>query len=88
VTVPPLLSAAVRPLRLVDGHGWRELWNWVEALDPATVLGTFEIGRHERRAIPPRALEMSLRFFTLYLPVTLLLPVEMVWRFRKIAIRA
>jgi ABC-type transport system involved in multi-copper enzyme maturation permease subunit len=88
VTVPPLLSSAVRPLRLVGGSGWMELWSWVEALDPVTVLDTFEIGQHHLRAIPPRAAEMSLRFFTLYLPVTLLLPVEMVWRFRRIAIRA
>jgi ABC-type transport system involved in multi-copper enzyme maturation permease subunit len=88
VTVPPLLSAALGPLRLVRGYAWLELWSWVGALDPVTVLDAFEIGRSSPQSIPPRALEMSLRFFTLYLPVTLLLPVEMVWRFRRIAIRA
>jgi ABC-type transport system involved in multi-copper enzyme maturation permease subunit len=88
LTVPPLLSGALGPLRLVRGYAWSELWSWVDALDPLTVLAAFEIGHYHSRAIPPRALEMSLRFFTLYLPVTLLLPVEMVWRFRRIAIRA
>ncbi|MBI3854071.1 MAG: ABC transporter permease subunit [Planctomycetes bacterium] len=88
VTAPPLLGAAIRPLHLMQGHAWNELWNWFEALDPVTVLSSFEIERHHPLEIPPRAVEMALRFFTLYLPVTLLLPAEMVWRFRRIATQA
>ena len=88
VTAPPLLTAAVRPLRLIPGMGWHELWNWFEALDPIAVLDSFELGQHQPRDIPPRAFEMVIRFFRLYLPATLLLPVEMVLRFRRIATRA
>ena len=84
VTAPPLLTAAVRPLRLIPGMGWHELWNWFEALDPIAVLDSFELGQHQPRDIPPRAFEMVIRFFTLYLPVTLLLPVG---RWVKLAIR-
>lgn len=85
LTVPPLLCAAVRPLYL--GGGWHELWSWIEALDPASVLAAFEVPRRPRD-IPPRAVELAIKFFVLYLPVTILLPAEMVWRFRRIAIRA
>lgn len=88
VTAPPLLSAAVRPLRLVHGFAWNEAWNWFEALDPVTVLESFELGDRYPRAMPPLAFERALRFVTLYLPVTLLLPVEMVLRFRRIALGA
>jgi hypothetical protein len=88
LTVPPLLAAAARPLRLVPGAGWHELWCWIEALDPLTVLDAFEIGRVRHHDIPPLAIERTIRFVVLYLPVTLLLPIEMVLRFRRIAIRA
>jgi len=88
LTVPPLLAAAARPLRWMPGAGWNELWCWIEALDPLTVLDAFEIGRVRHRDIPPLAIERMIRFVVLYLPVTLLLPVEMVLRFRRIAIRA
>jgi hypothetical protein len=88
LTVPPLLAAAARPLRWMPGAGWNELWCWIEALDPLTVLDAFEIGRVRHRDIPPLAVERMIRFFVLYLPVTLMLPVEMVLRFRRIAIRA
>jgi ABC-type transport system involved in multi-copper enzyme maturation permease subunit len=88
LTVPPLLAAAARPLRLLPGAGWHELWCWIEALDPLSVLDAFEIGRVRHRDIPPRAIERTLRFAALYLPATLTLPVEMVLRFRRIAIRA
>lgn len=88
VTVPPLLSAAVRPLRLVHGFYWNEMWNWFEALDPVTVLESFNLGDRYPGSIPPLAFERALRFATLYLPVTLLLPLEMVVRFRRIVSRA
>ena len=87
LTVPPLLGASARPLRWVPGWGWNELWSWIEALDPLSVIDAFEIDRVRHRDIPPLALERMIRFFVLYLPVTLLLPVEMVLRFRRIAIR-
>jgi hypothetical protein len=38
--------------------------------------------------IPTHAVDLFFRFLILYLPMTLLLPVEMVWRFRRIAIRS
>jgi ABC-type transport system involved in multi-copper enzyme maturation permease subunit len=88
LTVPPLLAASARPLRWVPGAGWNELWSWIEALDPLLVIDAFEIGQVRHRDIPPLAAERMIRFFVLYLPVTLLLPVEMVLRFRRIAIRA
>ena len=66
----------------------RELWNWVEALDPVSLFAALDIDRHYPRSVPPLAVERALRFFTLYLPATLLLPVEMVLRFRRIAVRA
>jgi ABC-type transport system involved in multi-copper enzyme maturation permease subunit len=87
VTVPALLTAAVRPLYPATSPLWNELWTWFEALDPVTVLSAFEVGRRPRD-IPVEAIELVVRFFILYLPVTLLLPTEMVWRFRRIAIRA
>jgi ABC-type transport system involved in multi-copper enzyme maturation permease subunit len=87
VTVPALLSAAVRPLYPSTSLLWNELWTWFEALDPVTVLASFDVVQHPRD-IPSRAIDLVVRFFILYLPVTLLLPVEMVWRFRRIAIRA
>jgi ABC-type transport system involved in multi-copper enzyme maturation permease subunit len=82
MTVPPLVAAAIRPHSEALG-----LWNWIEALDPITVLDAFEVDAG-RRTIPALAVERSLRFLMLYLPVTLVLPIEMVWRFRQIAIRA
>ena len=88
LAVPPLLCAAARPLRLLPGSIWSETWSWVAALDPLTVLAAFEVEFRHPREIPPRAMEKMLQFFTLYLPATLLLPVEMIWRFRRIAIRA
>jgi hypothetical protein len=89
LTIPPLLCAAGRPLRLAHhGSVWRELWLWFEALDPVTVLGAFDVGRRIAGDIPIRAADLVARFFAIYLPVSLLLPVEMVWRFRRIAIRA
>ncbi len=88
LTVPPLLAAAARPLRWMPGTGWNELWCWIEALDPLTVLDAFEIGRVRHHDIPPLAVERMIRFSVLYVPVTLLLPVEMVLRFRRIAVRA
>ena len=88
LTIPPLLTAVFRPLGLVHSAAWAELWSWFEALDPVAVLGAFEIQRGYPRDIPPRALELTIRFVTIYLPILLLLPVEMVCRFRRIAIRA
>lgn len=88
VTVPSLVTTAARPLRGLSGPGWSEFWSWVEALDPATVLGWFDVDRHVYRMTPPEAYAMAVRYFTLYLPVTLLLPVEMVLRFRRITVQA
>jgi hypothetical protein len=87
LTVPPLLSAAIRPLRWAPGAGWNELWSWFEALDPLAVIDAFDVAA-AHHDIPPRAIERTIRFFTLYLPITMMLPVEMVLRFRRIAIRA
>lgn len=87
VTVPALLGDAVRPLYPASSPLWNEFWTWIEALDPVTVLASFDVNR-KPRDIPLRAIELSVRYFILYIPVTLLLPVEMVWRFRRIAIRA
>ena len=83
-----LLASAARPLRWMPGAGWHELWCWIEALDPLTVLDAFDIGRARHRDIPPLAVERTIRFVVLYIPVVLMLPVEMVLRFRRIAIRA
>jgi len=88
LTVPPLLSAAARPLGPSQGGAWNALWSWVEALDPITVLDSFDVGRFHHRNFPPVAIGRALRFLAIYLPVTLMLPVEMVLRFRRIAIRA
>lgn len=87
LTVPPLLCSAVRPLYPAQGPFWSELWTWIEALDPVAVLGSFGIDQHRQRGwVDP--VPLVSRFFILYLPVTLFLPFEMVWRFRRIAIRA
>jgi ABC-type transport system involved in multi-copper enzyme maturation permease subunit len=86
LTVPPLLSGAAGSLR--TDSGWNELWCWVEALCPLNVLEAFEIGERSHWEMPPLAVERTLRFFALYVPMTLLLPVEMVLRFRRVAIRA
>jgi len=88
LTVPPLLGAAVRPLYPAQSPVWNELWNWFEALDPVTVLSAFDVDTRSSRSLPLEAAGIVSRFFILYLPVTLFLPVEMVWRFRRIAIRA
>ena len=88
VTVPPLLNAAIRPLYANRSVLWDQLWTWFEALDPVTVLAAFEVDRAGPHPAPPHAVELFVRFLTLYLPVTLMLPVEMVWRFRRIAIRS
>lgn len=86
VTLPPLLSGALRPLAGGGPSAWAELWSWIEALDPVTVFDRFTAS--PRHLLEADAVEGLTRFFILYLPVTLLLPVEMVLRFRKTALGA
>jgi ABC-type transport system involved in multi-copper enzyme maturation permease subunit len=52
--------------------------SWIEALSPATAL----TAGHPRRSD-----ELLVRFFSIYLPATLALPLEMVLRFRRVATR-
>ena len=88
VTLPPLLSGVVRPLGAGRPTVWLELWNWIEALDPVMVFDRFDLqGRYSRRH-PDEAFDGLVRFYALYFPLTCLLPVEMVLRFRRIAMSA
>jgi hypothetical protein len=65
---------------------WTAAWDWIEALDPVTVFDRLTApswtGNHAEGA------DILFRFLLIYAPITLLLPVEMVLRFRKIALRA
>jgi hypothetical protein len=85
VTLPPLLSGALRPLAGGRPSIWNEVWNWLEALDPVMVFDRFEIRPRTPAGASTEATESLGRFFAVYLPLTLLLPVEMVLRFRRIA---
>jgi len=88
LTVPGLLSGALRPpeSQLTPLAG--EFWNVLESLDPLLVLS--RILQWDRLTVPgsEQAAVCFLDFVMIYLPVTVLLPLEMVVRFRKIAIRA
>jgi ABC-type transport system involved in multi-copper enzyme maturation permease subunit len=86
-TLGLLFLTTLTPTRVVLGK-WKGAWSSIEALDPITVLDSFDIGRYRYRDIPAVAVERVLRFFSIYLPVTLALPAEMVLRFRRIAIQA
>lgn len=88
VTLPPLLSGALRPLAGTRSPIWNDLWNWFEAMDPVMVFDRFELNPRYPARVSAEAIEGLLRFFAIYVPLTLLLPVEMVLRFRKIAINA
>jgi ABC-type transport system involved in multi-copper enzyme maturation permease subunit len=88
VTLPPLLSGALRPLAGDGPSGWTVLWDWVEALDPVLVFDRFTLHSRRPTLASEEAIEGLHRFFAVYLPLTLLLPVEMVLRFRRIAINA
>jgi len=88
VTVPPLVSGALRPLGGLRSPVWTGLWNWFEALDPVMVFDRFELNPRFPTAVSAEAIEGLFRFYAIYVPLTLLLPVEMVLRFRNIAINA
>ena len=51
------------------------------------MIDSFGVGQYRHWNIPAAALERMLRFFAIYLPVTMMLPVEMVLRFRRIAMK-
>ncbi|HEV3028484.1 MAG TPA: ABC transporter permease subunit [Planctomycetota bacterium] len=88
VTLPPLVSGALRHLAGIRPSIWNDLWNWFEALDPVLVFDRFEIRPRSPSRASDEAMRGLLRFTALYLPLTLLLPVEMILRFRRIAIHA
>ena len=88
VTLPDLLSGALRPLAGSRPTAWTALWDWIEALDPAIVLSRTSARPWGPGYQADGGTQALFRFMLLYLPVTLLLPVEMVVRFRKIALRA
>jgi len=88
VTLPPLLSGALRPLAGARSPIWIVVWNWFDAIDPVMVFDRFALDPRYPTAVSAEAIDGLLRFFAIYLPLTLLLPVEMVLRFRKIAINA
>jgi ABC-type transport system involved in multi-copper enzyme maturation permease subunit len=88
VTLPELLSGALRPFAGSRPSGWTIAWDWIESLDPVLVFDRFLSRDWSRMHDPAQAVDGLFRFVLLYLPVTLLLPVEMVVRFRKIALRA
>ncbi len=89
VTAPPLFASAARPLRAFRGPLWNEFWFWIEALDPVLVLQSLQSDEYFRRVrFDPGGVAQALRFAMLYLPATLLLPVDMILRFRRVALQA
>jgi len=88
VTLPPLVSGAFRPPAGAPASIGTELWDWVEALDPVMVFDRFLTGPRGSYRVSEEAMGALLRYYAVYLPLTLLLPVEMVLRFRKVAINA
>jgi ABC-type transport system involved in multi-copper enzyme maturation permease subunit len=89
VTLPPLLSGAFRPLAGFRPSIWTQVWIWVEALDPVLVFDRFpKNGRYPATAASANDYDTIVRFFLIYLTAILILPAEMVFRFRKIALHA
>jgi ABC-type transport system involved in multi-copper enzyme maturation permease subunit len=88
VTLPSLLFEAFGPRADSPPSAWTELWVWVLALDPVAVFDRFNVASRYRLDAAAVAFDGLFRFFILYLPLTLLLPVEMILRFRKTALRA
>ena len=72
IVVPPFISQVLRtPV-------------WIDALSPLSLIDSLQPGRSY---LPVRTAELLLRFFAIYLPATLVLPLEMVLRFRRVATR-
>lgn len=87
VTLPSMILTAVRTVSPSGALGGSGGWEWLEALDPLSVAASFQMGTGfgYRHYFSSRAMGLVARFFAVYLPLSIALTYEMVWRFRRIA---